>query len=55
MVGCAGACIVFGAFVYSLEALWTKGLERAAGTGSNLRTRRLRLAGRLRLRGGDLR
>ena len=33
VVGCAGACIVFGAFVYSLEALWTKGLERAAGTG----------------------
>ena len=34
---------------------WTKGLERAAGADSNLRTRRCRLEGRLRLRSGNLR
>ena len=34
---------------------WTKGLGRAAGTGSNLLAGRCRMAGRLRLRGGDLR
>ena len=34
---------------------WTKGLGRAAGTGSNLRAGRCHLADSLRLRGGDLR
>ena len=33
----------------------TKGLGSVTGTGSNLRAGQCRLAGRLRLRGGDLR